>query len=168
VRREDTSPGRVPTSVSNRSPGPRNPDARRFRPRPGRLGAIKAVIARSGICRPTKGDQFTAAPRYCSHNTESARLTTSPHQSGSIMQHRRYRAPHVPDHPRNTDRPRHEARLPVGQRLAPPFAYDPQSGMVIAPWQRGELHPEDEQRLAAGGRRSSPSSPLRWCCRAAG
>ena len=65
------------------------------------------------------------------------------------MQHRRYRAPQVPDHLRTTDRPRHEARLPVGQRLAQPFAYDPQSGMVIAPWQRGELHPEDEQRLAA-------------------
>jgi hypothetical protein len=65
------------------------------------------------------------------------------------MQHRRYRAPHVPDRLRTTDRPRHEARLPVVQRLAPPFAYDPLSGMVIAPWQRGELHPEDEQRLAA-------------------
>ena len=37
----------------------------------------------------------------------------------------------------------------MGQRLAQPFAYDPQSGMLIAPWQRGELHPEDEQRLAA-------------------
>ena len=65
------------------------------------------------------------------------------------MHHRRYRAPHVPDHLRTTHRPRHEARLPVGQRLAQPFAYDPQSGMVIAPWQRGELPPDDEQRLAA-------------------
>ena len=62
------------------------------------------------------------------------------------MQHRRYR---VPDHLRTNDRPRHEARLPVEQRLAQPFAYDPQSGMVIAPWQRGELAPDDEQRLCA-------------------
>ena len=65
------------------------------------------------------------------------------------MQHRRYRAPRVPDHPRTTHRPRHEARSPVGQRLAQPFAYDPQSGMVIAPWQRGELPPDDEPRLYA-------------------
>jgi hypothetical protein len=43
----------------------------------------------------------------------------------------------------------HEARLPMQQRLAPPFAYDPQSGMVIAPWQRGELPPDDEPRLCA-------------------
>jgi hypothetical protein len=35
------------------------------------------------------------------------------------------------------------------QRLAPPFAYDPQSGMVIAPWQRGELPPDDGPRLSA-------------------
>jgi hypothetical protein len=43
----------------------------------------------------------------------------------------------------------HEARLPMQQRLAPPFAYDPQSGRVIAPWQRGELPPDDEPRLCA-------------------
>ena len=65
------------------------------------------------------------------------------------MQHRRYRAPHGPDRLRSTDRPRHEARLPMGQRLAQPFAYDPQSGMLIAPWQRGELPPDDEPRLCA-------------------
>ena len=46
-------------------------------------------------------------------------------------------------------RPPHEARLPREPRLAQPFAYNPQSGMLIAPWQRGELHPGDEQRLAA-------------------
>ena len=70
------------------------------------------------------------------------------------MQHRRYRAPHVPDHLGTTDRPRHEARLPVGQRLAQPFAYDPQSGMVIAPWQRGELPPDDEPDAIVRGARS--------------
>jgi hypothetical protein len=43
----------------------------------------------------------------------------------------------------------HEARLPMQQRLAPPFAYDPQSGVVIAPWQRGELPLDDEPRLCA-------------------
>jgi hypothetical protein len=37
----------------------------------------------------------------------------------------------------------------VGQRPAQPFAYDPQSGMLIAPWQRGELPPGDEPRLCA-------------------
>jgi hypothetical protein len=63
------------------------------------------------------------------------------------MHHRRYGTARVPDHLRSTERPRHEARLPMAQRLAPPFAYDPQSGMMIAPWQRGELHPEDEPRL---------------------
>jgi hypothetical protein len=65
------------------------------------------------------------------------------------MHHRRDRTPHVPDHLRTIERPRHEARLPVEQRLAQPFAYDPQSGMVIAPWQSGELQPEDEPRLCS-------------------
>jgi hypothetical protein len=68
------------------------------------------------------------------------------------MQHRRYRASHVPDLLRTTDRPRHEARLPVGQRLAQPFAYDPQSGMLIAPWQRGELPRERRAAIVRGAR----------------
>jgi hypothetical protein len=46
-------------------------------------------------------------------------------------------------------RGRHRIPLPPERRAEQPFVFDPRDGHVIAPWPKGKLSAEDEQRLGA-------------------
>ena len=47
------------------------------------------------------------------------------------------------------DRGRHKIPLPIERQAEQPFAYDPASGRIVAPWPKGRLSAADERRLDA-------------------
>jgi hypothetical protein len=59
------------------------------------------------------------------------------------------RRPGATSNVRIAEPPRHSLPLPRERTAGQPMAYDPASGMLVAPWPRGTLEPEDEAALVA-------------------